>query len=169
MEQSLCAHCLNCGEIKYDGFFCDITGYLADKDTSEGCIHFKDDAEQFKKNVKTVNKGDIKVRHWLMLYDHVQNRLNDYSLEFRKIYENGKIEDSDAWILRARDLYLTVQTKMMNLTSYPTTYIYAWRELKEMLQEIQKIDDVTESDMERSLCTALTVKMKEIENTEVGE
>lgn len=41
MLNILCSHCLNCGEVKYDGFYCDITGYLETKTTAEGCKDFK--------------------------------------------------------------------------------------------------------------------------------
>jgi len=47
MKNSLCAHCLNCSEIKYDGFFCDETGYTESKDISDGCEMFKDDSVKF--------------------------------------------------------------------------------------------------------------------------
>ena len=43
MEESLCAHCKNCEEIKYDGFLCDISGYIEDKSVEDGCGNFKDD------------------------------------------------------------------------------------------------------------------------------
>lgn len=47
MKNSLCAHCLNCSEIKYDGFFCDETGYIESKDFSDGCKMFRDDSIEF--------------------------------------------------------------------------------------------------------------------------
>ena len=43
MNESLCAHCKNCEEVKYDGFMCDCTGYIEDKTTSTGCAMFEDD------------------------------------------------------------------------------------------------------------------------------
>jgi len=43
MEESLCAHCKNCEEIKYDGFLCDVSGYIEDKSVEDGCDNFKDD------------------------------------------------------------------------------------------------------------------------------
>lgn len=49
MINSLCAHCLNCQEIKYDGFLCDETGYIEDKDISEDCENFKSDESEFFK------------------------------------------------------------------------------------------------------------------------
>lgn len=53
MINSLCAHCLNCEEVKYDGFFCNETGYIEDKYIEEGCENFKsDEIEFFKKKLK---------------------------------------------------------------------------------------------------------------------
>lgn len=43
MNESLCAHCKNCEEVKYDGFLCDCTGYIEDKSVEDGCDNFKDD------------------------------------------------------------------------------------------------------------------------------
>ena len=43
MKESLCAHCNNCGEVKYDGFLCDCTGYIENQTTSTGCDMFEDD------------------------------------------------------------------------------------------------------------------------------
>lgn len=55
MKKSLCAHCKNCEEVKYDGFMCDCTGYIEDKTTSTGCAMFEDDGFV---NPKTTNKED---------------------------------------------------------------------------------------------------------------
>lgn len=43
MIDILCSHCDNCGEVKYDGFLCDITGYLECKYTEEGCPHYREE------------------------------------------------------------------------------------------------------------------------------
>jgi hypothetical protein len=43
MKNSLCARYLNRSEIKYDGFFCDETGYIESKDFSDECKMFRDD------------------------------------------------------------------------------------------------------------------------------
>lgn len=53
MNNCLCSHCANCGEVKYDGFLCDETGYLENKSVSEGCQFFKE--ENF-----TYHPGEIK-------------------------------------------------------------------------------------------------------------
>lgn len=55
MKESLCAHCKNCKEVKYDGFLCDCTGYIEDKTTSTGCAMFEDDGFS---NPKTTNKEE---------------------------------------------------------------------------------------------------------------
>ena len=55
MNKSLCAHCKNCEEVKYDGFLCDCTGYLEDKTTSTGCVMFEDDGFV---NPETTNKEE---------------------------------------------------------------------------------------------------------------
>ena len=47
MDNSLCAHCQKCGEVKYDGFLCDETGYIESKTISTGCHHFIDDYKYF--------------------------------------------------------------------------------------------------------------------------
>ncbi len=55
MKKSLCAHCMNCEEVKYDGFMCDCTGYIEDKTISTGCAMFEDDGFV---NPETTNKED---------------------------------------------------------------------------------------------------------------
>lgn len=55
MNESLCAHCKNCEEVKYDGFLCDCTGYIEDKTTSTGCVMFEDDGFV---NPETTNKEE---------------------------------------------------------------------------------------------------------------
>lgn len=57
MKESLCAHCKNCEEIKYDGFFCDCTGYIEDKSVEDGCAMFEDDGFV---NPKTTSKEENK-------------------------------------------------------------------------------------------------------------
>ena len=57
MNESLCAHCKNCEEVKYDGFFCDCTGYIEDKTLSDGCVMFEDDGFIMP---ETANKIDTK-------------------------------------------------------------------------------------------------------------
>lgn len=57
MNKSLCAHCKNCEEVKYDGFMCDCTGYIEDKTTLTGCDMFEDDGFS---NPKTTNKEENK-------------------------------------------------------------------------------------------------------------
>lgn len=59
MEKSLCAHCLNCSEIRYDGFMCDCTGYIEDKSVHDTCDNFTCDAEQFNDNIKKATESVI--------------------------------------------------------------------------------------------------------------
>lgn len=44
MKDYKCALCANCGEIKYDGFFCDKTGYVECKLIEDECPDFEADA-----------------------------------------------------------------------------------------------------------------------------
>lgn len=60
MEKSLCAHCKNCEEIKYDGFLCDCTGYIEDKATSTVCSMFEDDGFV---NPEITNKEENKMNN----------------------------------------------------------------------------------------------------------
>lgn len=58
MKDNLCAHCIHAVEVKYNGFFCDKTGYLENKSCKyDGCKNFKSDkfeyAEQKRPNVRT--------------------------------------------------------------------------------------------------------------------
>lgn len=57
MRDSLCAHCANCEEIKYDGFMCDKTGYIEDMQIDETCKYFEPD--EFTKP-EILNKGGCK-------------------------------------------------------------------------------------------------------------
>lgn len=59
MKDSLCAHCLSCGEVKYGGFMCDNSGYLENKSVNEGCKNFENDADQFNDNVKKAKEPVI--------------------------------------------------------------------------------------------------------------
>lgn len=43
MKDYKCAHCAHCNEIKYDGFFCDKTGYLEHKRIEDDCPDFEAD------------------------------------------------------------------------------------------------------------------------------
>lgn len=43
MKDYKCAHCAHCNEIKYDGFFCDKTGYLEHKRIEDKCNDFEAD------------------------------------------------------------------------------------------------------------------------------
>ncbi len=43
MKDYKCAHCAHCNEIKYDGFFCDKTGYVEDKLIEDDCPDFEAD------------------------------------------------------------------------------------------------------------------------------
>lgn len=43
MKDYKCAHCAHCNEIKYDGFFCDKTGYLEHKRIEDNCPDFEAD------------------------------------------------------------------------------------------------------------------------------
>lgn len=45
MKDYKCAHCAHCNEIKYGGFFCDMTGYLENKRIEDDCSDFSADAE----------------------------------------------------------------------------------------------------------------------------
>ena len=58
MNKSLCAHCKNCEDVKYDGFLCDCTGYIEYKKTSTGCAMFEDDGFV---NPETTNKEENKM------------------------------------------------------------------------------------------------------------
>lgn len=51
MKNSLCAHCDKCEEVAYSGFLCGITGYLEDKVIEEGCESFKNDKDEFEKEL----------------------------------------------------------------------------------------------------------------------
>lgn len=44
MDNSLCAHCTHCDEVKYDGFMCDKTGYVENKEIEDDCKYFESDA-----------------------------------------------------------------------------------------------------------------------------
>ena len=44
MKNYMCAHCKHCNEIKYDGFFCDETGYIESKTFDKGCDKFESDS-----------------------------------------------------------------------------------------------------------------------------
>lgn len=55
MKESLCAHCINCEEVKYDGFMCDCTGYIEDKSVEDGCDNFKDDG--FDRSKKALDQA----------------------------------------------------------------------------------------------------------------
>lgn len=60
MKQSLCAHCKNCEEVKYDGFLCDCMGYLDNKSLEDGCMMFEDDGFVNPKTTKEENKMNDK-------------------------------------------------------------------------------------------------------------
>ena len=65
MEKSLCAHCINCGEVKYDGFLCDMTGYTENKSVECGCHDFVSDSDVFAENVsKCVRPPKITFSMW---------------------------------------------------------------------------------------------------------
>lgn len=48
MKYYKCAHCVHCNEVKYDGFFCEKTGYLERKRIVDKCRYFE---------VDTINHG----------------------------------------------------------------------------------------------------------------
>jgi hypothetical protein len=64
MKKPLCAHCKNCKEVKYDGFLCDCTGYIADKNVEEGCDHFEDDGfDLAKKPLDQAIEDEVKTMY----------------------------------------------------------------------------------------------------------
>lgn len=55
MKDSKCAHCEHCNEVKYGGFFCDLTGYLEDKRIEDNCPNFEEDTIKHGRwDVKTI-------------------------------------------------------------------------------------------------------------------
>lgn len=64
MKKSLCAHCRNCEEVKYDGFLCDCTGYIEDKRVEDGCANFKDDGfDRSKKALDQAIEDEVKTMY----------------------------------------------------------------------------------------------------------
>lgn len=70
MKQSLCAHCKNCEEVKYDGFMCDCTGYIEYKSVEDGCDNFKDDSfDLAKKALDQAIEDEVKTMYQKKPYD----------------------------------------------------------------------------------------------------
>ena len=133
MEQSLCAHCLNCGEIKYDGFFCDITGYLEDKSISEGCPNFKDDSDQFNDNIKKAKEPVITKEKWLKLYDYINDKINECINGLRDTYEQGTCLPYTHDLRGERQVLISIQTLMLNMPPTESLYGNAWGELEKAI------------------------------------
>lgn len=147
MKKSLCAHCTHCCEIKYDGFMCDITGYLEDKTTldGDGCDAFEDDRVSFMDNfiVKHgAEKPEITFDMWIELLEYIEDMRHDGMEEIsialknrNKAYPNGHniyecpSIDSD----RARIHVCDVVYDMM--THLSVSYDATWKEIKNRLRE----------------------------------
>lgn len=86
MNNSLCAHCVHCDEIKYDGFMCDNTGYLENKSVCEGCKDFRPDT--FTGLVKKCDNAKLKqITEWLK--DNVFRNYDVMFLDGDEAYPGG--------------------------------------------------------------------------------
>ena len=162
MNNSLCAHCTNCCEVKYGGFMCDKGGYVENKSVNDGCQNFEDDSEQFKDSIEKAKEPVITKEKWLKLYDYVSDMISGCSRVLRDRYNGVDISSYERFENEARKVYFSIQSIMIELTSYPTTYQYAWKNLVIKLNEMSKSDDVV---AERVVDFVLS-KMKEIERME---
>jgi DNA-directed RNA polymerase subunit RPC12/RpoP len=63
MKDYKCAHCAHCNKIKYDGFFCDKTGYLEHKRIEDKCNDFEADTIETEpvRHGRWINKGEYAV------------------------------------------------------------------------------------------------------------
>lgn len=147
MKESLCAHCIHCCEIKYDGFMCDITGYLEDKTVldGDGCDAFEDDRVSFMDNFKVkhgAEKTKITLDMWIELFNYIEemrhNSIEEISIALKNI-SNACLNGNNLYdcpaidIARARIHVCDMVYSMM--ISVLVSYEATWKEIKNRLQE----------------------------------
>ena len=162
MEKSLCAHCIHCCEVKYGGFMCDNGGYLENKSVNDGCKYFENDVDKFNDNIKKAKESVITKKKWLKLYDYIDVKINECVNVFRDRYNGVDISPYEHVENESRKVYFSIQSIMIELTSYPTTYQHAWSSLATKLTELGKSDNDTKNHVIDSVLS----KMKEIERME---
>lgn len=171
MKDSLCAHCIHANEIANSGksFECiarssDNGEYklCANRLISDGCEYFENDADQFNEALEDAKKFEITKDKWIKLYDYLSDMIIGINNVLRDRYNGVDISPYEYVEREARNAYFSIQSIMIELTSYPTTYPCAWRSLVTKLVEFGKSDD----DSTKQAVDSVLSKMGEIERME---
>lgn len=176
MKNSLCAHCIHANEIANQGkafesksFVCSYRSsdngeyeFCANRRISDGCEYFENDADQFNKALEDAKKFEITKDKWVTLYDYLSDMIIGCSNVLRDRYNGVDISPYEYVEREARNAYFSIQSIMIELTSYPTTYPCAWRSLVTKLVDFGKSDD----DATKQAVDSVLSKMGEIERME---
>lgn len=171
MKDSLCAHCIHANKIANHGksFECSARSsdngeyiFCANKRISDGCEYFENDADQFNKALEDAKKFEITKDKWIKLYDYLSDMIIGISNVLRYKYNGVDISDYEYVENEARKVYFSIQSIMIELTSYPTSYQYAWNRLANNLMELGKSDN----DTTKHAVDSVLYKMDEIERME---
>lgn len=155
MDKSLCAHCIHCGEVKYGGFMCDIGGCLKNKSVYDGCKDYENDVDQFNDNIKKVKESVITKEKWLKLYDYIDVKINECINGLRYSYENETCLPYTQDFRGERQVLMSIQSLILNVSPTESLYDNAWKELKDAI--ILMADRGTPT--EKRVCEHVMTKM----------
>ena len=155
MKDSLCAHCIHCGEVKYDRFMCDNSGYFENKSINDGCKNFENDVDQFNDNIEKAKEPVITKEKWLKLYDYISDKINECVNGLRDTYENGTCLPYTHDLRGERQAFISIQTLMLYMPPTESLYGDAWHELEKAIT----LAADRGKPVEKRVCEHIMVKM----------